>query len=179
MRRDTWGASEGLGDEPTEQEVVRAHLVRCELGNPNLWYTLDALEGDLGQVGSVILGPGTGEIDDEVAEHAEVGNHIFILNSVVCDKRFAGRQIGRWIAVEAILSLRSDVALVAALAGPLDNSEGEERSRRATKLRDVWTSVGFVEVEDGVMVLNPALRTSHEALVSLRQRFGAPTMNQW
>lgn len=108
-----------------------------------------------------------------------MGNRILILNSVVCDKRFAGRQIGRWVAAEAIESLRADVALVAALAGPLDDSKGVERSRREARLRDVWASLGFVDIGDNVMVLNPALRSSHEALVTLRERFGAPTLTPW
>lgn len=67
------------------------------------------------------------------------------------------------------------IEFVAALAAPLDSAEGAERVAASAKLRDVWASIGFVEVEDGVMVLNPGLKTTYAHLEELRERFGVAT----
>lgn len=159
--------------EPVAPEVpvVEVRLVRCQLGNPNLWMTLDGMEADLGAIGSVVLDPRTGDTADRLEEHSGIGSHLLVLDSVVCDERFAKRQIGRWIVAEAIEAMSPGIEIVAAIAAPMDGSTGAPRERASAKLRDVWSSVGFVRVSDEVMVLNPGLTTTYNHLVRLREQF--------
>lgn len=86
------------GDIQEEESVVEVHLVRCPLGTPGLWELLDGISGDLAAVCSGVLDFDTCDPTDAVAELGGIGSHFLILNSVVCDKRFSGRQIGRWVA---------------------------------------------------------------------------------
>lgn len=163
----------GDGDDTDVIDVVRVNLVRFSLGNPLVWTLLDGLDGDLAVVGSAVLDFDTGDLAEAVAEYAGVGGHLLILHSVVCDARFAGRHIGRWVAAEAIQALSPGIELVAAVAGPLNsNSEGVERAQISAKLRDVWASIGFVELDGDVMVLIPDLMTTYSSLENLRERFG-------
>lgn len=125
--------------------------------------TLDVMEADLGTVASVVLDPDSGDIAERVNGFADLGGHLLILERVVCDKRFAGRQIGRWIAAEAIEAMSPGVELVAAIAAPMDGSTGPARAQSIARLQDMWSSVGFVkaDVERSVMVLNPELPATH------------------
>lgn len=160
--------------EPLEPEVpvVHVRLVRCQLGSPSLWMTLDGMEADLGAIGSVVLDPDTGDTAEGLIEFCGIGSHLLIVDSVVCDERFAKRQIGRWIAAEAIEAMSPGIEIVAAIAAPMDGSRGVARERASAKLRDVWSSVGFVRVSDEVVVLNPGLKATHNHLVRLREQFG-------
>ncbi len=90
----------------------------------------------------------------------------------MCDERFAKRQIGRWIVVEAVEAISPGIETVAAIAAPMDGSRGVARERASAKLRDVWSSVGFVRDSSEVMVLNPGLKATHNHLVRLREQFG-------
>lgn len=132
---------DGEPDEP-EVTVVHVRLVRCPLGSPGLWMTLDSMEADLGAVASVVLDPDTGDIDEDLSDLGGIGSHLLILDSVVCDKRFAGRQIGRWIVAEAIEAMGPGVEIVGAIAAPMDGSRGAARAQSIAKLRHVWSSIG-------------------------------------
>lgn len=160
--------------EPLEPEVpvVDVRLVRCQLGDPSLWMTLDGLEADLGAIGSVVLDPDTGDTAEDLIEFSGIGSHLLIVDSVVCDERFAKRQVGRWIAAEAIEAMSPGVEIVAAIAAPMDGSTGAARDRACDKLRDVWSSIGFERVSHEVMVLNSGLKSTHAHLVRLREKFG-------
>lgn len=167
----------GLEDVDEEEiDVVRAHVVRCPLGNPILWSILDGLAADLEAVGSVVLDPDTGELSEAVTEHAGIGSNLVILNSVICDKRFAGRQIGRWVAAEALETLDLGAKLEATIAVPLGSDlEGVAWTKASARLAKIWSSIGFVPVGNHVMVRNPDLATSYTGLERLREHFGVPT----
>lgn len=160
--------------EPLEPEVpvVHVRLVRCQLGDPSLWMTLDAMEADLGAIGSVVLDPDSRETAEGLEEFCGIGSHLLIVDSVVCEERFAKRQIGRWIAAEAIEAMSPGVEVVAAIAAPMDGSSGAVRDGACAKLRNVWSSIGFERVSREIMVLNPGLKSTHAHLVRLREKFG-------
>jgi hypothetical protein len=162
-------------EDEDSQTAAYAHLVRGQIGNGNLWYILDALEADLETVASAVLDSETGYLLDEIVESVEAtGSQILILNSVVCDKRLAGRKVGRWIAAEAIATLAEDTAVVVAYAAPPDSSEGQAREAAKAKLRKVWRSIGFEDLEDrdSLLILDPAMQTPVDRLNNLRTRFG-------
>lgn len=181
---EVWSATGVLADMADDEqddpdvEVVRVRLVRCSLGGPDLWRVLDGLEADLGTVASVLLDTESGEVKDELNVVPGLGSHLLILDKVECDSRFQGRQIGRWIASEAIGALTPGTEIVGAIAAPLNCSDDAVQKRASAKLRKVWASVGFVDVERRrhVMALNPDLRTTHDRRAVLRERFGLGTM---
>lgn len=165
------------GEVEEEVPLVEIHIVRCPLGQPGLWALLDGISGDLAAVAPTVLDFDTGDPSEAVAELSGIGSHFLILNSVVCDKRFLGRQIGRWVAAEAIEAMSPGTEFVAALAAPLDNSRGTERAKASAKLRAVWASIGFVQVDDDVMVLNPGLKSTYSSLRRLQRRFGVAAVS--
>ena len=172
------GTDEDCEPDGTDIEVVQARLVRSPLGHPELRRTLDGMEADLGSVGFAVLDV-SGEVREDLEEVSGIGSYLLVLDSVIRDKKFAGRQIGRWIAAEAVEALSPGVGIVAAMAAPMDGSRGAARERASEKLRAVWSSIGFVKAGTGadVMVLNPELRTTYTRVQELRERFGvaAPT----
>lgn len=169
------GPDEDPGPDEAQLEVVQARLVRCPLGRPDLLMTLDGMEADLGAVGYAVLDD-TGDIREDLSSVSGIGSYLLIVDSVTVDKRFAGREVGRWIVAEAVSALNAGVALAAAIAAPLDGSQGAAREHACEKLRAVWSSIGFVDVDttgsDSVLVLNPELKTTYARLQRLRNRFG-------
>ena len=84
----------------------------------------------------------------------------------------AWKRLGRWFAAEAIEVLSDGGTFVAAYAAPVNDSEGIERRRAASKLRGVWGDIGFKPVHGNVMVLDLALVTLSNKLAELRIDFG-------
>lgn len=120
---------EDRGQLEPEIPVVHVRLVRCQLGDPNLLMTLDGMEADFGAMGSAVLDADTGDTTEGPIQFCGIGSHLFIVDSVGCDKRFSKRQIGRCIAAEAIDAMSPGVEIVAAIAAPMDGSGGAAHGR--------------------------------------------------
>ncbi len=71
--------------------VAAARIVRGVIGDPQLWYALDAMESSLETVGSMILDPGTGELVDDLQQRLEgFVERLLILDSVVVEPDWRG-----------------------------------------------------------------------------------------
>jgi GNAT superfamily N-acetyltransferase len=171
---EQWNAALYLSDEDDDEQVIgNAHIVRCRLGDPRVFDLLDALDGDLSAVGSVVLDPSSGEPAGPVEDLIEgFGENFLILDRVELLPGWRGRGLGRWFAAEAIEVLSDGGTFVAAYAAPMDDSEGAERRRAESKLKGVWGDIGFEPLRGNVMVLDLALVTLSNKLAELRSDFG-------
>jgi GNAT superfamily N-acetyltransferase len=172
---EQWNAALHLSDEDDDHEQVigNAHIVRCRLGDPTVFDLLDALDGDLSAVASVVLDPSSGEPAGPVEDMIEgFGENFLILDRVEMLPGWRGRGLGRWFAAEAIEVLSDGGTFVAAYAAPMDDSEEIERRRAESKLKGVWGDIGFKPVRGNVMVLDLALVTLSNKLAELRSDFG-------
>lgn len=171
---EQWNAALYLSDEDDNEQVIgHAHIVRCRMGDPRVFDLLDALDGDLSAVASVVLDPSSGEPAGPVEDMIEgFGENFLILDRVEMLPGCRGRGLGRWFAAEAIEVLSDGGTFVAAYASPMDDSEGTERRRAESKLKGVWGDIGFKPVRGNVMVLDLALVTLSNKLAELRSDFG-------
>lgn len=171
---EQWSAALCLSDEDDNEQVIgHTHMVRCRIGDPRVFDLLDALDGDLSAVASVVLDPSSGEPAGPVEDMIEgFGEHFLILDRVEMLPGWRGRGLGRWFAAEAIEVLSDGGTFVAAYAAPMDDSEGTERRQAESKLKGVWGDIGFKPVGGNVMVLDLALVTLSNRLAELRSDFG-------
>lgn len=170
---EQWSAALRLSDEDdNDQAIGHAHIVRCRIGDPRVFDLLDALDGDLSAVASVVLDPLSGEPAGPVEDMIEgFGENFLILDRVELLPGWRGRGLGRWFAAEAIEVLSDGGTFVAAYAAPIDDSEGLERRRAESKLKRVWGDIGFTPICGNVMVLDLALVTLSRRLAELRSDF--------
>jgi GNAT superfamily N-acetyltransferase len=171
---EQWNAALYLSDEDDNETAIgRAHIVRCRIGDPSVFDLLDALDGDLSAVASVVLDPYSGHPVEPVEDMLQgFGENFLILDRVEMLPTWRRRGIGRWFAAEAIEVLSDGSTFVAAYASPMDESEGTERRRAASKLKGVWGDLGFEPVSGHVMVLDLNLVTLSNKLKELRRAFG-------
>ncbi|MFJ4264407.1 hypothetical protein ACIPYU_18360 [Paenarthrobacter nicotinovorans] len=163
-----------LEDDFSGQVVGHAHVVKCRLGEPAVFDILDSLEADLHTVSAAVIDPRSGYPTEEVDDAIEgFGQDFLILNRVQIAKGFRGRGIGRWFAAEVINTLSPGACFVATYPAPMDDSEGLARKRVETKLRHVWSEIGFEPLNSDIMILDLNLNTLDERLQGLRQKFGA------
>lgn len=171
---EQWNAALYLAEEDDNEQVIgHAHIVRCRIGDPRVFDLLDALDGDLSAVASVVLDPSSGEPAGPVEDMIQgFGENFLILDRVEMLPGWRKRGLGRWFAAEAIEVLSDGGTFVAAYAAPMDDSEGTERRRAESKLKGVWGDIGFKPLRRNVMVLDLALATLSNKLAELRSDFG-------
>jgi GNAT superfamily N-acetyltransferase len=171
---EQWSAALYLSDKDADEQVIgNAHIVRCRIGDPRVFDLLDALDGDLSAVASVVLDPFSGEPAGLVEDVIEgFGENFLILDRVEMLPGWRGRGLGRWFAAEVIEVLSDGGTFVAAYAAPMDETEGSERRRAESKLKGVWGDIGFEPISGSVTVLDLALVTLSNRLAELRGSFG-------
>ncbi|GAA5202004.1 hypothetical protein GCM10023346_47770 [Arthrobacter gyeryongensis] len=172
---EQWNAALYLsGEDDDEQIIGNAHIVRCRISDPRVFDLLDALDGDLSAVASVVLDPVSGEPTGPVEDMLQgFGENFLIIDRVEMLPGWRGRGLGRWFAAEVIEVLSDGGTFVATYASPMDESEGTERRRVESKLKGVWGDIGFEPVSGNVMVLDLSLVTLSNKLEELRSGFGA------
>ncbi|MEZ2391757.1 hypothetical protein AB6813_19850 [bacterium RCC_150] len=163
-----------LADDDDGQVVGHAHVVKCRLGESEVFDILDSLEADLHTVSSAVIDPVSGHLAEEIEDEIEgFGQDFLILNRVKMAKGWRGRGIGRWFAAEVINTLSPGAAFAATYPAPMDDLEGPARKRAESKLRNVWGDIGFRPLSADVMILDLNVVTLDEKLHGLREKFGA------
>lgn len=174
---EQWHASayftDDIDDPNGEGQVIgHAHVVKCRLGEPQVFDILDSLEADLYTVGSAVIDPGSGDLTEEVEDAVQgFGQDFLILNRVHMAKGWRGRGIGRWFAAEVLDSLSPGADFAATYPAPMDDSQGL-RKRAEAKLRSVWSDIGFKALSGDVMILDLNLVTFEDRLRTTRKKFG-------
>lgn len=166
--------NEGAEEDGTPGPVVcRIHIVRGLLGHPELWETLDALEGDLEAVGGTILDVRRGDLVDDLDEEIEPsGDRLLILNSVTLSGEWRGYGLGALFAGVALETLAPGARLAATFPAPLTDAEEAEREVAIHQLGTVWSQIGFASYKDGVWAVDFALVDFYKRLATLRERYG-------
>lgn len=175
---EQWHASAYFTDDSDDpdgegQVIGHAHVVKCRLGEPQVFDILDSLEADLHTVSSAVIDPASGDPTEEVEDAVEgFGQDFLILNRVHMAKGWRGRGIGRWFAAEVIDSLSPGADFAATYPAPMDDSQGLVRKRAEAKLRSVWSDIGFQTLSGDVMILDLNLVTFEDRLRTMRKKFG-------
>ncbi|MGW2572871.1 hypothetical protein [Streptomyces sp. NPDC001537] len=158
-------------------EIGYLHLCRLrDYTGDNRWEAADAESGDLESIASTVLDPRTGQYTDAFDEAIEcpVGD-LLILERVFLDKPWRGFGLGPVLAAEAIRRLSGGCCAVAAEPGmsewPDDWEEVSEsyRQQARRKIAALWESIGFTHFQDGVYLLDPALRQPGDLLAQKRK----------
>jgi GNAT superfamily N-acetyltransferase len=176
---EQWHASAYFTDDNDDpngegQVIGHAHVVKCRLGEPQVFDILDSLEADLHTVSAAVIDPATGDPAEDVEDAVEgFGQDFLILNRVHMAKGWRGRGLGRWFAAEVIDSLSPGAAFAATYPAPMDDSQGLIRKTAEAKLRSVWSDIGFQTLSGDVMILDLNLVTFEDRVRTMRKKFGA------
>jgi len=127
--------SEGEQEDGTAgPPVATIRVVRAVLGDPQLWYALDAMEADLETVASTILDLGTGELVGALDELIEPADElVLILNSVVVEPDWRGFGLGALLAGVTLQTLGPGARLAAMYLAPLHAYPDGERAAGVAK----------------------------------------------
>lgn len=175
---EQWHANAYFTDDSDDpdgegQVIGHAHVVKCRLGEPQVFDILDSLEADLLTVSSAVIDPASGDPTEEVEDAVEgFGQDFLILNRVHMAKGWRGRGLGRWFAAEVIDSLSPGSDFAATYPAPMDDSQGLVRKRAEAKLKSVWSDIGFQTLSGDVMILDLNLVTFEDRLRTMRKKFG-------
>ncbi|WP_405669660.1 hypothetical protein [Streptomyces sp. NBC_01530] len=172
------GCSEAC-ERASEEGTEIGYLLLCRLRDytaDNRWEAADAESGDLESIASTVLDPRTGQYTDAFDEAIEspVGD-LLILDRVFLDKAWRGFGLGPVLAAEAIRRLSGGCCAVAAEPGmaewPDNREEASEsyRQQARRKIAALWESIGFTHFQDGVYLLDPALRKPGDLLAQRRE----------
>ncbi|AMM31667.1 hypothetical protein SA2016_0982 [Sinomonas atrocyanea] len=171
---EQWTAALVLGDDDGMDPEILGHaaIVRCVLGLPEMAEMLDGEDAGLGTAAAAVLDPCTGEPALPLQKSLlGQGDRFLVLDSVEFEPGWRRRGIGRWFAAEALAALAPGAMFAAAIAAPMDDTEGLERKRAEAKLRRVWADLGFEPLSRGVMVLDLGTATRGEKIAVFRTMF--------
>ncbi|SOD91520.1 hypothetical protein [Streptomyces sp. Ag109_G2-15] len=171
------GCSEAC-EQAIEEGTEIGHLLLCRLRDytaDNRWEAADAESGDLESIASTVLDPRTGQYTDAFDEAIEcpVGD-LLILDRVFLDKPWRGFGLGPVLAAEAIRRLSGGCCAVAAEPGMAEWPDNREevsesyRQQARRKIAALWESIGFTPFQNGIYLLDPALRQPGELLTQKR-----------
>lgn len=141
------------GDEPTVTSIgsIRGFLVDLD-SDANAYETLDALEADLGAVGTALFQ------DDGIVDLTEIfPSHAIIIDRVWIDPEHRGQRLGPRAVAAAIRSFgRGRIAVAALIAQPDGWQKMTSRTLRDTrqKVRQAWEGIGFAPFDDEVLWLD-------------------------
>ena len=166
-------------EQALEEGIQIGYLSLCRLRDytgDNRWEAADAESGDLESIASTVLDPRTGKYTDAFDEAIECpAGDLLILDRVVLDKPWRGFGLGPVFAAEAIRRLSGGCCAVAAEPNmaewPDDREKVSEayRQQARRKIAALWESIGFTSFQNGVYLLDPALREPADRLAQRRQ----------
>ena len=141
------------GDEPTVTSIgsIRGFLVDLD-SDTSAYEALDALEADLGAVGTALFQ------DDGIVERTEIfPSHAIIVDRVWIDPKYRGQRLGPRAVATAIRFLGRGRITVAALIAQPDGWH-KMRSRalhdNRQKVRQAWEGIGFAPFDNEVLWLD-------------------------
>ncbi|MEU6825446.1 hypothetical protein ABZ921_32925 [Streptomyces atriruber] len=149
--------------------------------SPNIVESLDAVSVDLCEIGTALYDPGLGGLRDDLHEDLALPGKTTIVDRVRMDQRFRGQGLGIYLTGLALDYLSHGAGVIALFPGPLDDDapvpppgsrEKDEAALAAarTRLGRAWSRLGFEHYRDGTWILDPGMRTLHDALRREQQR---------
>lgn len=153
--------------------ICLLRLASCDLNREDLWYVLDAMEGDLEVIASAVLDRESGDLAEDLEESIEpFGDRLLILNSVRLAEEWRGHGLGPLLAGLAIETLAPGARLAVTYPAPMGDPIASTREEAVDKLGQVWSHLGFTQYRGGVWILDMGLVHFDKALETLRNRLG-------
>lgn len=151
--------------ECVEIPVGRAHFLIVDTADPNLYEALDAREGDLELLGSVLLSQG--HLVDALADQLEIGSGYGILgNSLSIDAPWRGMHLGLRGAALALNELRRGCDFAAVFPMEPGTRKEDERHASHARLAKYWARLGFELWQNQIMVLDLNLTTFDQSVAT-------------
>lgn len=183
---EDWDGQESTDDdagtaEPTPGsdigEVILYRL-RTHTGQ-NRWEAADAHSGDLEVIAHSVLAEDGHDYNDAFDRAVESFGDLLILDRVRLDKAWRGFGFGPYCAAEAIRRLSSGCCAVAAYPAMSEYSANRDevteafREEAKRKIAALWESIGFHPFQDGVWLLDTALKEPEDRLEECRAELEA------
>ncbi|MDQ8705131.1 hypothetical protein RCO28_21920 [Streptomyces sp. LHD-70] len=158
--------------------------------SPNIVESLDALSVDLCEIGTALYDPEQGHLRNELYEHLALPGKTTIVDRVRMDRRFRGQGLGIYLTGLALDYLSHGAGVFALFPGPLEDDDAPvpppgswEKADEAalttarTRLGLAWSRLGFKHYRKGTWILDPGMRTLHDALRREQQRLHGHSWN--
>ncbi|MFJ3099639.1 hypothetical protein [Streptomyces hydrogenans] len=143
----------------------------------NIVESLDAVSVDLQEIGTALYDPELGHLRDDLYEDLALSGKTTIVDRVRMDRRFRGQGLGVYLTGLALDYLSHGAGVIALFPSPLEDDdtpppppgsweEVDEVALAAARARlgRAWSRLGFEHYRDGTWILDPGLRTLHDAL---------------
>ncbi|MFD3567385.1 hypothetical protein [Streptomyces sp. NPDC058667] len=149
----------------------------------NIVESLDAVSVDLQEIGAALYDPELGHIRDDLYGDLALSGKTTIVDRVRMDRRFRGQGLGVYLTGLALDHLSHGAGVIALFPSPLEDDETplpppgswegvDEAALAAARARlgRAWSCLGFEHYRNGTWILDPGLRTLHDALRRERHR---------
>lgn len=174
---EAYGEDEEFADVH-QKRVAEFRIVKVNFGSKwRLIRALDDHDGELFDLAEQIFDlKGDGDLHPDLEGEIEpFGDFGLVLDSARTVDQWRGTGIGTVLASAAIDALLPGCRFAVLIASPLRNADedldpaAEEVAKR--KLTATWRKVGFVPWRNDIMFLDPALRSTEDAMAALRTEF--------